>query len=220
MAGGQVVRWLRSRRGRVTLVLLLAALVNVPLVHGAWLGHRLDRDGVDTTATVVEARDGLVVLRMPADVDPARPEFPVRLGGDAGDVEAGDEVPVRVLPDDPGTFEAEGQAGRGLLYVLIGFADLMLLGYLLLLLAHGRSGAGALRLVATGDVERARPGSALDEQGDGSFVVIGEIAVIDDDGIELDLGDRTVRVDLAGHRNPVGYQQPARVTARLPDSTP
>jgi hypothetical protein len=31
----------------------------------------------------------------------------------------------------------------------------------------------------------------------------------------LDLGDRQVRVDLAGHANPVGYQQPARVIGRI-----
>jgi hypothetical protein len=210
--------WLRSRAGRVALVLFLAALVNLPLVHGAWLGHRLDEDGVTTDATVVEARSGLVVLRMPADVDPDESEFPVRLGGGAADrVEEGDTVRVRVLPEDPGTFEAEGQAGNDLLYGLVGFADVVLAGFLLLLLLR-RSGPDTLRLVATADVERARPGAALEEQEDGGFVVVGEIAVIDDDGIELDLGDRTVRVDLAGHRNPVGYQQPARVRCRMPDS--
>lgn len=212
--------WLRSTAGLVVLVLFLAALVNTPLVHGAWLGHRLDRDGVDTQAEVVEAQDGLVVLRMPADVDPGRTELPVRLSGSAADVEEGDRVAVRVLPDDPGTFEAAGQAGNGLLYGLVAFADVVLLGFLLLLLAHRRRQPGTLRLVATADVERARPGASLEEQDDGGFVVVGEIAVIDDDGIELDLGDRTVRIDLAGHRNPIGYQQPARVRARLPESTP
>ncbi len=212
--------WLRSRAGRVVLVLLLAALVNLPLVHGAWLGHRLDEDGVTTDATVVEAQDGLVVLRMPADVDAGESEFPVRLSDDAADgVDEGDTVRVRVLPDDPGTFEAAGQAGNGLLYGLVGFADVVLAGFLLLLLAHRRRDPGTLRLVATADVERARPGSSLEEQEDGSYVVVGEIALIDDVGIELDLGDRRVRVDLAGHRNPVGYQQPARVRACMPEST-
>ena len=158
--------WLRSRAGRVVLVLLLAALVNLPLVHGAWLGHRLDEDGVTTDATVVEAQDGLVVLRMPADVDAGESEFAVRLSDDAADgVDEGDTVRVRVLPDDPGTFEAAGQAGNGLLYGLVGFADVVLAGFLLLLLAHRRRDPGTLRLVATADVERARPGSSLERAG-------------------------------------------------------
>ncbi len=213
--------WLRSRAGRAVVVLLLAGLVNLPLVHGAWLDHRLDEDGVNGEATVVEAQGGLVVLRMPAEVDPGESEFPVRLDDEAAaGVEEGDRVRVRLLPDDPGTFEAAGQAGQGFINVLIGFADVVLLGFLLLVLTHGSRGPRTLRLVATADVERARPGSSLDEQDDGSFVVVGEIAAIDDDGIELDLGDRRVRVDLSGHRNPVGYQQPARVRGRLSDSAP
>ncbi len=213
--------WLRSRAGRAATVLLLAALVNLPLVHGAWLGHRLDEDGVDGDATVVEVQGELVVLRMPAEVDPGESEFPVRLDDDAAaDVEEGDRVRVRLLPDDPGTFEAAGQAGQGFIYLLIGFADLVLLGFLLLVLSHAGREPRPLRLVATSDVERARPGALLEEQDDGSFVVVGEIAAIHDDGIELAVGDRSVRVDLAGHRNPVGYQQPARVRGRLPDLAP
>ena len=48
-------------------------------------------------------------------------------------------------------------------------------------------------------------------------LVRGEVQDLADGEVLLDLGNRTVRVLLDGHANPVGYQQPAQVRARLLD---
>lgn len=45
----------------------------------------------------------------------------------------------------------------------------------------------------------------------------GDVLELGEGVVVLDLGDRTLRVDLDGHRNPVGYQQPAQVRVRLID---
>ena len=56
------------------------------------------------------------------------------------------------------------------------------------------------------------------EQLEGTlYLVRGEVVGIADGEIVLDLGDRDVVVVLDGHRNPVGYQQPAQVRARVLD---
>ncbi len=68
--------------------------------------------------------------------------------------------------------------------------------------------------MATADVELCKPIVSIEKLKDGSYVVCGEVSGIEDDAIELDLGDQTVRVELDGHANPVGYQQPARVIGR------
>ena len=69
--------------------------------------------------------------------------------------------------------------------------------------------------MATEDVQHAEPGSTLERLDGATYLVEGQVVVIEPDLLVLDLGDRRVRVDLAGHHNPVGYQQPARVRARL-----
>jgi hypothetical protein len=120
---------------------------------------------------------------------------------------------VRVLPDRPGTHEVDGQHESRLPWVITLLGDAMLLA-IGLVLWRARPRDTQLRLVATGDVQRCRPAADIELLDDGSYVVRGEVSGIEDDAIVLDVGDRTVRVELAGHANPVGYQQPARVTAR------
>ena len=106
-------------------------------------------------------------------------------------------------------------AGRfGLVTTIL--ADAVLLLMLLILWRFGhRFRRPPLRMVAVEGVERCPPGSLLDRIEGTLFLIRGEVTARSDDEITLDLGDRQVVVLLDGHANPVGYQQPAQVRARM-----
>ena len=98
------------------------------------------------------------------------------------------------------------------------FADAILLVILLLVWRfRGRGRPEPLRMAAIGDVERCPPGAVLEQLEATLYLVRGEVIGIADGEIVLDLGDQDVVVVLDGHRNPVGYQQPAQVRARVLD---
>jgi len=214
---------LTSRRGALVLVLLAAVVINLPIVHSSWYAWRLDRDGVETEATVVDTQrvppdDGdkfVVEFRFDRALDPGQEVWFAQVDEAAYAAARSDEtIGARVLPDRPGTFEVDGQQQSSLPWIITVLGDVMLLG-VALLYWRGRPTPGLeLRLVATADVERCKPKSSIERLEDGSYVVCGEVSGIEDDAIVLDLGEQTVRVELDGHANPVGYQQPARVTGR------
>ena len=217
---------MRSRRGGILLLLLLALVVNLPLAHGAWTDARLDRDGVDVTATVVDhgtlpPEDDpryFLDFRFPADIDPDGRQWSVGVSrAEYDEAVATERVEVRVLPDSPATFRVEGQKTSGLVVGLTAFADLILLAMILLTWRFGSSLGRRrpdLRMVATDDVQRCRPGSELEQVGD-LWVAKGEVVERSDETVVLDLGDRRVVVELAGYANPVGYQQPAQAVGRM-----
>ena len=123
-----------------------------------------------------------------------------------------------MLPDRPSAYAVPGQVpSRVALWVTL-LADLALLGLVLLVwrFGGGRRGVAVRRLVAVADVERARPGSRLDQDGE-LWTVCGEVVEKGPDRLVLDVDGERVEVDLAGHANPVGHQQPARVRARAAD---
>lgn len=130
-------------RGRyVFALLLLAALVNLPLVHSTWQEHRVSASGTDVTATVVHDRSSggehAVWFRFPRDVDPDRRTW--RADVDAttyGAAVASGEIAVRVLPGDPSAYRATGTVESGLLLVATLVADLLLLVTVLLLWRFG-----------------------------------------------------------------------------------
>lgn len=211
----------RLRQRGVLVVLLLLLVVNLPLLHGAWVGRQIDRDGVDATAEVLTVTDrsgdgGLLELRFDADLDPAQRTWQAAVGQDA--LERAEEtgtIGVRVVPGEPARYRVEGQQGAGILLALTVFADVVLVLALLLML---RRRSGPMRLVALEDVRRARPGGRLDQLSPTEYLVVGEVAVREPGVVELDAGGRRVRIELAGFENLVGYEQPAQVRCRLPDS--
>lgn len=215
MASGLTVRGPGPRVAALLFVLAVVA-INLPLAHSTYAGWRLDRDGVDTTATVVDLpRENAVEFRFDRDLDPEQRSYFTEVDADVyARAERDGTIPVRVLPDRPQSYEVEGRGGDPLPWVVTGVGDLMLLGFALFFWRFRPARAEQLQLVATGDVERCRPGGLLERLEDGRYVVCGDVSGIEDDAIVLDVGDRTVRVELAGHRNPVGYQQPARVIGR------
>lgn len=211
-----------KRRGGLLVVVALLALVNLPLVHGAWVGRQVARDGVEVTATVVASHPagdaGVVDFRYDETVDPDQDLWQAALEPDAFDRAVDSEaVQVRVVPGEPGRYDVVGEAGAGLLVALTIFADVVLV--LALVLLARRREQRALVLVATEDVTRARPGGRLERLSPTTYVVVGEVVTIEAEAIELDTGaEGTVRVLLGEHVNPVGYQQPAQVRCRVPDS--
>jgi hypothetical protein len=94
-------------------------------------------------------------------------------------------------------------------------ADLALLTLLLLAWRLRGRLRPQLRAVAVADVVAGAAGVALEKVEGDLYLIRGEVVAVDDDELVLDLGDRSVRVLLDGHHNPVGHQQPAQVHGRL-----
>ncbi|MDN4161236.1 hypothetical protein [Nocardioides abyssi] len=204
----------RPRRVPVLPVVLVAALVNLPVLHGVVLDRQLAADGVDRSVRVEAHREAggrhlldyvVAGSGYVADVEEDVYEAAVRTG----------EVEVRLLPDEPSTHRVAGEVRSrvGLVVVLLTDAALVLM---LGLLWHFRGRRDPqVRMVAVRDVERCPPGASLEQVGEDRYVACGDVLEIGDDALVLDLGDRRVEVLLGGHANPVGHQQPARVTGRL-----
>jgi hypothetical protein len=213
-----------TRRVRTWLLLvLLAVVVNLPIVHSTWTSSRVDRAGIDVAAQVTrnEVRDGRhwIEFTLPEGVDPEQRTWSAELTGPAYDeaVAAG-EVGVRVLEDEPSAYRVDGAVeGHGVLAVTLSVDALLLVVLLLLWRFRGPSGPlrTELRAVALGDVVRCPPGAALDRIDGEDYLIQGEVVELEPGTVVLDVGDRRVVVLLDGHANPVGYQQPARVRARM-----
>jgi len=210
----------RASRGRTRsalLLLLLAAVVNLPLAHSTWTDARVERSGVDVDATVVDHDGGgWLSFRLPEDVDPEQRTWTAEVE-DAAYAEAVDSgrIEVRVLEDDPSAYRATGAVESRVPLVATVLADVVLLVLALLLWRfRGRFRSG-LRAVALGDVERCAPEVLLERLQAEDYLVRGEVLDVGPDRVVLDLGNRTIEVLLDGHRNPVGHQQAAQVRARM-----
>ncbi|HEX7717505.1 MAG TPA: hypothetical protein VF416_09470 [Marmoricola sp.] len=117
---------------RVLVVLVAVFLVNLPAVHQAWTDHRIDADGRDVEAIVLDARTingrHLVDYRLPEEVDPAGNKFSASL--DAATYErarASHRLAVRVIPGRPGANRPEGEVSSPIFVVAAVGADLILL---------------------------------------------------------------------------------------------
>lgn len=210
----------RGNRRGVVVVLVLLAVVNLPFLHGAWVGRDVGRNGVDVTATVTAARGsgdgGLVEFRFDETLDPEQQVWTAALDEDAFRLaESNETVAVRVVPGSPNRYRVTGEQGAGVLVALTVFADVVLLLALALVLRRRPS---VLRLVALEDVQRARPGGGLERLSPTTYLVSGEVSAIESGVVVIDVGDQEVHVDLDGFENPVWFQQPARVRCRLPES--
>jgi hypothetical protein len=216
----------RVRLKALLLVVLLVVVINLPLVHSRVTSWRVERSGAHVTATVTANRvlgpkddpEYFVEFVYPGDdpEDPDTPRWTAEVDRSTYERAVADRaIGVKVLPDRPAAYTADGQVTHRLGLVITLVADAALLLMLLLFRRFGGRLRPRLEAVAMGDVERCKPGSALEKTDDGLYLISGEVSGIKDDEIILDLGDRQVRVLLDGHANPVGYQQPARVRARL-----
>ena len=211
-------------RVRTWLVLLLLVfVVNLPLVHSTWTDSRVQRSGVDVTATVTDEQVAGSVHRIsftfPEDIDPEQQTWTADVDPDAyADAVSSGEIGVRVLEDDPSAYQVDGAVESNAVLVATLVADAALLMAALLFWRYRgriRPRRSELMAVALEDVERCAPEVLLERIAGEEYLIQGEVVEIGPDRVVLDLGNRHVVVLLDEHTNPVGYQQPARVRARL-----
>ncbi|CAI9402395.1 hypothetical protein [Nocardioides sp. T2.26MG-1] len=209
----------RRGRGRTAFVLLLlAVVVNLPLVHSTWTDARVESAGVEVTATVVEHDDGSrrLAFRFPTDIDADQRTWSAEVDDTTYDdaVESG-AIEVRVLEDDPSAYRVSGAVESRVPLVVTIVADVVLLILIMLMWRFGGRMRARLRAVALGDVERCAPEILLERLHAEDYLVRGEVLEVGPDRVVLDLGNRTIEVLLDGHLNPVGHQQAAQVRARM-----
>jgi hypothetical protein len=211
----------QSRRRAALLVVLLAVVVNLPLLHSWYQDQKVASSGKDVTATVVDDRvvDGdefWLSFTFPEDVDHDQKSWQAEVSEEAyDDAVASGRITVRVADDDPSAYRAEGTVDSRVPLVLTLGADLILLLVVLLIWRYGGPRRALLRAVALGDVERCPPETLLERIGGEDYLIRGEVLELGEGTVTLDLGNRSVVVVLDGHTNPVGHQQPAQVRARL-----
>ncbi|GAA4372398.1 hypothetical protein [Nocardioides caricicola] len=209
----------RGKRNSLLLLVLLGVVINLPLLHSTWTDSRIQADGVDVTATVVDesTRDGnWLSFTFPEDVDPDQETWHVEVDQATYDeAQRTGQLEVRVIEDDPGSFQADGEVESNVVLVFTAVADVILL--LLFLLMWRSSGRlrGQLRAIALEDVERGGAGVVLERLQGEEYLIRGDVLELEPGRVVIDLGNRSVVVLLDGHANPVGYQQSAQVRARL-----
>lgn len=104
--------------------------------------------------------------------------------------------------------------GGGILAVTL-VVDAVLVVIALMVWRVGGRMRPQLRAIAVEDVERCKPEQLLERVEGETYLIRGEVTTIEPGQVVIDVGGRTVLVYLDGHHNPVGYQQPAQVRARL-----
>jgi hypothetical protein len=210
------VRW-----SRIVLVAIVVAIVNVPYLLHEWELHRVATAGVPVTATVVDvtdAGDGAdVAVRFPASVDPGQGLHTAKVNREAGlEARRTGRIDARVSDGHPTVFHLDGQVrSNSALFLTLG-ADLLVA--VLLLLSWrlgGRIRRPRLVGIAVEDVRGGDPGSLLDRQDDGTYVVNGEVASTGPTSLVLSLRDRDVEIHLRDHDNPIAVGERARVRAQL-----
>ncbi|WP_243058358.1 hypothetical protein [Nocardioides sp. SR21] len=209
----------RSKRNSLLLLVFLAVVVNLPLLHSTWTDSRVQADGVDVTATVTDGstQDGSwVTFRFPEDIDPDQQSWHAEVDQETYDeAQRTGELQVRVLEDDPAAFRVDGQVESSIVLVFTLVADLILLLVFVLLWRSSGRLRGQLQAIALQDVERGDADVLLERLQGEEYLISGDVLELEPGRVVLDLGNRSVVVLLDGHANPVGYQQSARVRARL-----
>src|SRR5688572_25818869 len=214
----------RPRPKAVLLVVLVVVLINLPVASGAWTRWRVDRAGTDVTATVTghvvgspeDQPDYFVAFVFDEEIDPGRATWTAEVDRATYDAAvASDEIGVRVLPGRPAAHRVEGEVTHLAGLIVTAAADALLLAVLLLAWRFRGRLRPQLRAVAVAVVVEGAPGVALEKVEGDLYLIRGEVVAVDDDELVLDLGDRSVRVLLDGHHNPVGHQLPAQVHGRL-----
>lgn len=210
------VRW-----GRLAIIVLTLAIINVPYAVHEWQVHRAATSGTTVTATVVgvgrAGEDADVSFRLPRSVDPDQKVRLVKVHEDAARQAARTRtLEVEVLDGNLSAYHVDGQVESKAGLVLVVVADLIVL--IMLLLSWrlgGRLRRPTLVAVAVEDVAPGAEESVLDKQEDGTYVINGEVAEAGPSTLRLTLRDRDVEVNLRDHANPVGIGAWARVRAQL-----
>lgn len=215
-----------SRRIKsVAFLVLLLALINLPMIQASLTRRDVARSGTDVTATLVDSevvggaddQAYWISYRLPVDVDPSQGAWPRQVEQSAYEKAVAEgELTVRVIPGEPVTAQVPGQVVSRVGLVVTLVADLLLLGFVLVLWRFGRYGRpDTLHLEAVGDVLEGEAGDgAVDEDEDGALRVTGLLLEVTDDDVVLAVGRRRIIVALAGRRVLAPLDGPAWVEAR------
>ena len=199
------------------MLLLLAVVVNLPLVHSTWTDAKVERSGEDVTAAVVDHQEpDWLSFRFSEEVDPDQRTWSVEVDDTTYDeAVATGRLEVRVLDGDPSAYHVDGVVESRVPLVVTAVADAVLVLLVLLMWRFGGRLRSNLRAIALADVERCKPEILLERLQAEDYLVRGEVLDAGPDRVVIDLGNRTIEVLLDGHRNPVGHQQAAEVRARM-----
>jgi hypothetical protein len=206
-----------ARTRRLVFVIAILAVLTFPLVASLVDRARIERSGVDLTATVVDAtRHGdsyLVAYRLPAQIDPDQRIYSAEVDRASYDKAAASRrITVRVLEDRPGARQVEGEIHSRTSYVVVIVADALVLLVGLWWVRTGRR-RPTVRMLAQRPLEpadREETGTLARSLGEEVYEAVGTVLSADDGEVVLDLGERHVVVVLAGHPNPVAVGSPAR----------
>lgn len=220
-----------SRRTKTRLVLILLVLfLNLPLAHSTWTRYQVERNGDEVAAAVVEDEvlgDGSdpaywIRYRLPEsavaeDTDESLLEQNREVTRTTyDDAVAQGRIAVLVLDGEPLTSRAVGQvtAYAGVWFTLI--ADILLIGFLLVLWRFGRYGRPeVLRLEALGDVRAGAGDRGVSEADDTGIVeVTGDVVEVTEHDVVLDAAERRVVVVLDGRAVLVAPGERAVVSGR------
>ncbi len=231
-----------SRRLKTLLLVgVLVTMINLPLLSSLLQDRDLRTNGtrVEVAAEPVEVADAdrgdvverLVAVALPGTVveavvgeqqeegaAPAQDERIVVPLEEAAydDAVASGRAEVVYLPDNPKVYRVTGResGNEALVTTLAADAALVVVVGLFLLLRHRLR--PELRLVATGDLVATSETEALLERLEAqSYRVRGSVALVEGDEVVLEVGDRRVRVQLDGHRNPAGHSESVEVRGTM-----
>lgn len=218
-----------TRTKSVVWLVLLVFLINFPLVQSALTRRDVERSGADVTATLVDHEvlgtsddpQYWISYRLPTSIDPDQDVWPRELERSAYDeVVAAGRLTVRAIEGEPVSVRVPGQvvSRAGLVATLV--ADLLVLGFVLVLWRFGRYGRPertrpeTIRLEAIGDVREGGPVVSVDEDASGTVVVRGTLTEVTDHEVVLEVGRGRVVVVLDGHRVLADLHSPAEVPGR------
>jgi hypothetical protein len=196
-----------ARTRRLLFVVVVLFLLTFPLVNTLLTRARVDRDGVDVSASVVEAVDDggryLVSFRFPESVDPEQDRYAAVVGRTTYDVaRATRKVDVRVLEGEPQHHHVAGEVSSKdpWIFTLVGDAIVLLVGLWWVRVGRRRP---ALRMLAMRDLEEApddEPTGLVRDTGE-VYVAVGPVSATEGSSVTIELEDRVVVVRLNGHDN-------------------
>ena len=205
-----------ARTRRLIFVVVMLVVLTFPLVATLVTRARIERSGVDVTATVVQTTTNgdayLVAFRLPEAIDPDQDNYSAEV--DRATYEkaaASKEIAVRVLEDRPAAHRVEGEIRSKAPYVMVAVVDALVLAVGLWWVRVGRRRPTVL-IRANSPLEAADPDEpgSLARQPDDAYEAVGTVLSADDAEVVLDIGERQVVITLAGYENPVPVGSPAR----------
>jgi len=194
-----------ARTRRMLFVLVMLFVLTFPLVNTLLTRSRIDRDGVEVSATVAEAVDDdgryLVAFRLPEDIDPEQVAYSAHVSrATYDDARATEKVSVRVLEDDPKRHHVDGEiySRAPWVFTLVSDAIVLLVGLWWVRVGRRRP---TLKMLAMRDVEAAADDdlAGLNPESGDLYVVVGPVTAVDGSTVTLALEDRQVVVRLNGY---------------------